>query len=131
MEDHDICKRILCNRARVFADNPETSSPIFDILHISIQVGLFDTCMRMITSNVYFSKEECKKTVWRKVWEKEDEDCKLMYKKPHQDILLYTISGKTYYLVWWILANIFPKKTVMCEVMASVVCDTSLLKSTD
>ena len=42
MEDDDICKRILFNRAKVFADNLEMSrqnahySPIFDIVDISI-----------------------------------------------------------------------------------------------
>ena len=137
MEDDDTCKRILRDRAKSFADNLETSrlnahySPIFDILDISIRVGLYDTCMRMITSNVYLSKEELKKSVWRNVWEKEDEDCILMYKQPHQDILLYKITGSSYYLVWWILADMFSRKTRMCEAMATLVCDTNLLKSVD
>ena len=85
----------------------------------------------MITSNVYLSKEEWKKSVWKNVWEKEDEDCILMYKQPHQDILLYKITGSSYYLVWWILADMFPRKTSMFEDMASLVCDANLLKSVD
>ena len=111
MEDHDICKRILNSRARSFVENLETNrrndfdSPIYDILEVSIQVGLFETCMRMITSGVYVSKYEWKKLVWQKVWQKEDDDCNMMYKQPHQDILLYKITGKSYYLVWWILAT--------------------------
>ena len=66
-------KRILRDRAKFLADNLETSrqnahyNPIFDILDISIRVGLYDTCMRIITSNVYLSKEEWKKSVWRNV----------------------------------------------------------------
>ena len=137
MEDDDTCKRILRDRAQFFADNLESSrqnvhsSPIFDILDVSIRVGLYDTCMRMITSNVYLSKEEWKKSVWRSVWEKEDEDCILLYKQPHQDILLFKIIGSSYYLVWWILAGMFPRKTRMCEAMATLVCDTNLLKSVD
>ena len=45
--------------------------------------------------------------------------------------LLFDIVEKPFYLIWWILADIYPDKTYMCEVMASLVCDTSLLRSTD
>ena len=54
-----------------------------------------------------------------------------MYKQPHQNYKLFEITGKPYYLVWWILADLYPKKIKMCETMASLVCDTSLLRSTD
>ena len=65
------------------------------------------------------------------VWIKEDEDCQIMYKQPHQNYLLFNVSDKPYYIVWWILADLFPSKIRMCEIMASLLCDTSLLKSTD
>ena len=137
MTDDDICKRILTVRANDFCANLEIgmrnefSSPIFDILNTSVQVDLFDICMRMIRTGCYFSKSEWRKLVWEKVWVKEDEDCSLMYKQPHQNYKLFEITGKPYYLVWWSLADLYPKKIKMCETMASLVCDTSLLRSTD
>ena len=36
-----------------------------------------------------------------------------------------------YYLVWWVIADILPKHVGMCERMASLACNTSLLKATD
>ena len=137
MEDDDICKRILVTRARVFADNIEAArlnincSPIFDILSVSIQVGLYDTCMRMINTGCYYSKEEWKKTVWEKVWLREEEDCCIMYKQPHQNYLLFNVIEKPYYIIWWILADSLPERLRMCEIMMALVCDASLLKSTD
>ena len=137
MGDEDICKRILVNRAEEFCDNRNTcmrnefASPIFDILNTCLQVDLFDVCMRMVRTGCYLSKAEWRKVVWKKVWAKEDEDCMLLYKQPHQNYLLFQITGNSYFLVWWILADLFPSKMRMCETMASLVCDTSLLRSTD
>ena len=54
-----------------------------------------------------------------------------MYKQPHQNFLLFQITDKPYYLIWWILADMFPRKTSMCETMAALVCDASSLKSSD
>ena len=137
MKDEDVCKRILIARTNDFADNfnlarqNEFCSPIFDILNVSIQVGMYDICMRMITTGCYLSKEEWKKLVWEKVWLKEDEDCELLYKQPHQNYLLFNVSDKPYYLVWWLIADLYPQKMRMCEIMSSLVCDTSLLKASD
>ena len=109
----------------------ENSSPIFEILSTCIQIGLYDVCMRMINTGCQFSKMEWKKLVWEKVWLMEDEDCIILYKQPHQKYLLFEITDKPYYLVWWILADLHPQKTHMCEIMAKLVCDAGLLKSTD
>ena len=54
-----------------------------------------------------------------------------MYKQPNQNYLLFDITGKSYYIVWCFLADLFPGKTAMCEIMASLVCDESLLKAND
>ena len=136
-EENDICKRLLSTRTIDFANNlkagraSENASPIFDLLNTSIQVDLYDTCMRMIVNGYYFSKQGWKEMVWKKVWFKEDDDCIIMYKQPHQNYLLFDITDTPYYLVWWIIADMFPRKTGMCEIMASLVCNTSLLKSSD
>ena len=137
LNDDDRCKRILVNRANELCENlnvkkrNEFSSPIFDILNTSIQVELFDSCMRMIRFGCLYSKAEWRKIVWEKVWCKEDEDCLRMYKQPHQNHLLFEITGKPYYLVWWILGDLFPTRMRMCEIMASLVCEAGLLRSTD
>ena len=69
--------------------------------------------------------------LWEKAWASEDEDCVLMYKQPHQNYLLFNVTDKPYYLIWWALADLYPMKIRMCEIMAALVCDTSLLKATD
>ena len=137
MEDNDVCKRILVNRSQEYVEDVakgrlnEYSSPVFDLINTCSQVGLYDVCMRMIRIGCNFSKEEWRKIVWEKVWMKEDDDCEIMYKQPHQSYLLFGITDKPYYLMWWILADLFPRKTGMCEIMASLVCDASLLKAND
>ena len=94
MGEEDICKRILVSRANEFCENLNTSmrnefaSPIFDIFNTSLQVDLFDVCMRMVRTGCYLSKAEWRKVVWKKVWAKEDEDCILLYKQPHQNFEL-------------------------------------------
>ena len=58
MKDHDVCKRILRARANDFSNNiergrrNENSSPIFEIMNTSIQVGLFDLCMLLFKNGV-------------------------------------------------------------------------------
>ena len=136
-EDMDISKQILNSRATEFSENlgicrrNEFSSPIYDILNTSIHLEMYDTCMRMIIGGCYYSKSEWKDIVWRKVWAKEEDDCILMYKQPHQKFLLFETTDKPYYITWWILADMFPRKISMCETMATLVCDSSLLKSSD
>ena len=71
----------------------------------------------------YFSKAEWRKMVWDKVWMMKDEGCCIMYKQPQQNYLLFNVTNKPYYLVWWILADLYPMKLGMCEIMAALVCD--------
>ena len=94
-------------------------------------MGLYETCMRMIVAGCRYSKTEWKRIVWEKASLKEDEDCAILYKQPHQKYLLFSINDKTDYLVRWILADLFPERIRMCEEMATPVCETGLLKSTD
>ena len=51
-----------------------------------------------------------------------------MYKS--NDLLRSTV-GKSQYLTWWHLADNTPRLQRMCEVMARLVCHTSLLKDDD
>ena len=137
MKDHDVCKRILRARANDFSNNvergrrSENSSPIYEIMSTSIQAGLYDIRMRMINNGCYLSKFEWKKLVWEKIWLMEDEDCIIMYKQPYQKYILFEITDRSYYLKWWILADLHPRKMQMCEIMARLLCDAGLLISTD
>ena len=45
--------------------------------------------------------------------------------------MLFTIIDKTYYLIWWIISDRFPKMMGICEKMGAIVSDASLLKSND
>ena len=134
MEDDDTCKRILVERSHDFVENPEVGrrnefcSPIYDILNISIHYVI---CMSIIQTVCYFSIGEWKKLVWEKVWSKEDDDCVILYKQPHQSYILFNVTEKPCHLVWWLLVDMHPEKIRMCKVMDTLVCDTSLLKSTD
>ena len=68
--------------------------------------------------------------MWQTIWQHEDEDSLVLYKQPKPDIILFNITENAYYLVWWLVSDMMPEKMKMCEVLASIVCDTSLLKST-
>ena len=137
MDEGDVCKRLLNVRAHEYVENNaegrinEFCSPIFDIINTSISLGLYDVTMRMINSGCYMSKYEWRNLVWEKAWEREEEDCVLMYKQPHQDYLLFRVSDMPYYLIWWALADLYPRKIRMCEIMAALVCDTGLLRAND
>ena len=54
-----------------------------------------------------------------------------MYKQPKPDIILFNVIDNAFYLLWWHISDLMPQKTKMCEILASIVCDTSLLKATD
>ena len=69
--------------------------------------------------------------MWQTIWQHEDEDCLIMYKQPNPDNILFYIIGNAYYLIWWLISDLMSGNMKMCEILASIVCDTSLLKSTD
>ena len=87
--------------------------------------------MNMIRNGQYYSKEEWRKIVWQTLWKLEDDHCDFIYKQPKPDTILCGINGNTYYLVWWLISDIMPERMAMCESLASIVCDMSLLKMTD
>ena len=137
LEDDAICKRILRDRSLEFSQNRnlarinEFDSPVFEILNVCVEMGIFDTCMNMIHRNHYYSKEQWKKLVWSVVWGKEDEDCTILYKESREIPNLLRIIDKPFYLIWWIISDKLPKHMSMCEKMAALVSDASLLKSND
>ena len=109
----------------------EFDSPIFDLLNTSLDVGLYELCMNMIHRHHIFSKTQWRKLVWDAVWSKEDGDCLTWHKSMSEKPTLFKIIDKSYYLIWWILSDNIPNMMGICEKMAALVCDSSLLKAHD
>ena len=67
MDQGDVCRQILVARTNEFIQNMqkhrlnEFDSQIFDLLDVSIRLGIYDKCMQMILNGHYYSKEG-----WRK-----------------------------------------------------------------
>ena len=58
---------------------------------------------------------------------KEDED----YKFICQTTFMYKIIDNPYFLIWWILSDLAPVIMDDCEIMAKLVCNSSLVKDHD
>ena len=61
----------------------------------------------------------------------EDEDCEILYKNGRVMPTLFSVIDKTFYIIWWIMADNSPKQVKMCEKMVAMVTDSSLLKGHD
>ena len=137
LDDDAICKRILIRRSLEFAQNTtvaslnRNNSPIFEIMKTSMEMGMFDICMNMIHRAHFYTKAQWKKLVWKAVWDKEDEDCNILYKQNREVPMLFNVIDKTYYLIWWIISDKHPNLMRMCEKMSAIVTNSSLLKSDD
>ena len=137
LDDDAICKVILKGRSLEFSQNRELGklnqydSPVYDILNTSAEIGLYDEVMNMVQRDHTYTKQQWKDMVWKAVWNMEDSDCDRLYKGGREIPLLFKVIDKSYYLLWWIIADQFPKKLAMCEKMAAIVSDASKLKSND
>ena len=136
LDDDATCKKILRSCSLEFAQDRNKSklnkfdSPIF-LLNTFVDVGLYESCMNMIHRDHVFSKTQWKKLVWDAVWSKEDGDCHTLYRSMSEIPILFNIIGKSYYLIWWILSDNIPNMMGICEKMAALVCNSSLLKAHD
>ena len=137
LKEDATCRRLLVDRSLKFSQDiqrargNENDSPIFSLLNANIDADLFDTCMNMIHRGRYYTKEQWKKVVWNAMWQKEDEDCDLLYKQEREIPLVLSIIERPYYLIWWIISDKYPNQMRMCEKMAAIVTDSSLLKASD
>ena len=87
--------------------------------------------MNVILNGHIHCKTEWRRIVWQTIWQWEDEDCMIIYKQPEPDIILFNMVENAYYLVWWLISDMMPERMNMCELLAAIVCDTSLIKATD
>ena len=81
----------------------------------------------MINGGCYLSKDEWRRKFWNIAWTKEDG----MYKITCQSSFMYEIIDKPFLLNWWILSDLMPHIIGDCELMAKLVCNTSLLRDHD
>ena len=92
-----------------------------------LHFGIFDICVAIINGGCYFSRDEWKKKIWEIARVKEDEDYKFICKTT----FMYKIIDKPYCLIWWILSDLAPIIMGDCEIMAKLVCNSSLFKDHD
>ena len=133
MPDDAICKRMLTHKAEIYTEHQVTSarnefdSPIFEILNVCKEFGIFEKCIEMINGGCYLSKLEWKTMVWDIAWRMEDFE----YSLSCPNSFMYRIIDKPYFLTWWIISDAVPSITGDCETMAKLVCNCSLLKDSD
>ena len=137
LDENAVCQRILKERSLEFSREidkarvNEFDSPIYDLLNTSIDIGLYETCMNSIQRGHHYTKTQWKRLVWEAVWKREDEDCTRLYKEVSVPPLIFRIIDKPYYLLWWIVSDQIPKLMPMCEKMAAIATNSSLLKTDD
>ena len=68
-----------------------------------------------------------KKIVWERVWHLEDEE--YMISKNQLKKEKFQVLEKPYYLTWWVMSDVSRSNIMQCEIMARLVCDSSLLKA--
>ena len=137
MKDDAPCKKILIscvnsfNEDRVKGTLNLCNSPMYELCNIASRVNLLDTCLNMVFNGHLYAKKLWSRMVWEKVWMLEDEEIQLYKAQIASEKLLFKILEKPYYLTWWVIADVSRKQIAKCENMAKIVCDTSLLKTTD
>ena len=135
MDPNATCKAILLQRTNKFLGNRAQSklnindSPMFEILNVAERLGLLDLCLNMIQNGHVYSKPAWSKIVWEKAWQLEDEEFQICKTQLRQEKLLYQIIDKPYYLTWWVMSDVSRYYIEQYEIMARLVCDSSLLKA--
>ena len=133
MQDNSVCKQIFNARSETYFNNLEEgrrnvhSCPTFEILNTCADFGMLDVCRYMIENGCHLSKSEWCKNVWSIAWEMEDAE----YSITHKDSILHRVSDKPRCITWWVLSDLVPSMVGICESMAKLVCDASLLKAND
>ena len=133
MQDDAICKRILRAKSTIYMDNPEVGvrntniSPTYELLNVCTEFGILDMCYNMIQGGCHLSKSEWSNFIWNIAWNMEDKE----YSDSKNDAIMYHVMEEPRFLTWWLMSDIIPSMVSTCEVMAKLVCDANLLKSSD
>ena len=137
MKDTSPCKRILVSGVNAYnADRAKGSlnlynSPVYELCNIAGRVNLLDICLNMVLNGHFYNKKQWSRMVWEKVWILEDEEIQLYRTQITSEKLLFQVAEKPYYLTWWVISDISREHIPKCENMAKMVCDASLLKTSD
>ena len=137
MDDEATCKKILISRTNNFIEDCHRSkinvcdSPIYEMFNVAERLGMLDMCLNMTLNGHYYDKKMWSKCVWENAWNLEDEEITLYKNQLAKEKLIFQIIEKPYYLTWWVISDVSHEHMKQCEVMARLVCDTSLLKTTD
>ena len=106
-------------------------SPTFDILKVSVNLGLYKPLMNLLLGRTFMTKIQLKREVWSVTWDHEDIFWyNVLNIQKKGEYLLNTI-GNTRYLTWWYLSDLFHNLMPVCEDMSKLVCNTSKLKCND
>ena len=138
MDHSNVIRKIFELRLFSFCENSqkgrinEFRSPVYDILHVAVRFGLFNTIHGMVKGDLpLISKQAWSKIVWERAWKLDDADWNAYnYISNDNDLLSQTV-GKTRYLTWWYISDIDYTQVRMCETLAKIVCHTSRLKRDD
>ena len=137
MKDDAPCKRILVSCVNAYnSDRTKGSinmcnSPMYELCNVAGRVNLLDSCCNMVINGQSYAKKVWSRIVWEHVWLPEDEEIQLFKNQLSREKLLFQIVEKPYYLTWWVVSDVSRENMYACENMARMVCETSLLKSSD
>ena len=84
-------------------------------------------CYNMIQGGCHLSKSERSNFIWNIAWSLEDHE----YSVSKGDALMYNVIEEPHFLTWWLLSDMIPSMVSTCKLMAKLVCDANLLKSSD
>ena len=121
------------NENRVKGKINMNDSPMFKILNVAERFKIFDTCMNMALNGYFYPKEKWSKIVCEihVVWALEDEEYVSYKNQLAKEKLLFQIIEKPNYLTWLVISDRSREHSDQCEIMARIVCDASLLKTSD
>ena len=134
MGDDEVVKIILKKRAQKFCEDSnramrnERRSPVFEIMHAAVRLGMVEIVLECIEGRRLWSKGAWRDMTWRKGWVLNDRlnDQTLTQ---HKDMNLFAmVFDKVAYSVWWLIADQFPTYIYFCETMVKILSHSSNLK---
>ena len=137
MSEQNWIKQLFKQRAIDFNENIRVGmlnrlrSPTYEILKVAINFGVYDLIMKQLFSQVIYTKRDWKSIVWRVAWKLEDKYWHTMYPMQKKCFFLVKTINTPHYLTWWYIADLYPTMMSICEDMAKLVCNASMLKSDD
>ena len=132
-----MIKRLLKSRAEKFNENIGLNiqnnhrSPIYEILKISYNFGIYNCLMKLIFGRTHMNKNQWKFKVWEIAWKVEESYWNQIFTIHKKSELLHKTLPNPGYLTWWHVSDLSPDMMRYCEDMAKLVCGASRLKCDD